>query len=103
MKATRLSVRTHTRNTHTHTNTHGHTHTNPQSQGQRVRTYTVEYTAPGAPTEWLPFANGTCVGNKRIELLSVPIKAGQVRLNVTSGIAYPVIKEFAVFAPCLSA
>lgn len=73
-----------------------------QSQGQRIRSYTVEFQPLGS-SAWLPFSNGTSVGNKRIDILNSPVKATQLRLTVTAAIAEPIVSDFAAFLPCPSA
>lgn len=70
--------------------------------GQRVRSYVVEYMAAGSST-WAPFASGTAIGNKRIDLhAGGSVTATQLRLTVTSSVAEPAIMDFAAFAPCPS-
>ena len=67
--------------------------------GQRVLGYTVEVLT--SQSGWLPFANGTSVGNKHISIVT-PVKgASHLRLTVTSSVA-PSSLSLAAFAPCSS-
>lgn len=61
--------------------------------GQRVRSFTVEaWNNDG----WQQIAAGTTIGYKRILKLT-PVKAGKVRINITSSKACPVISNVAVY------
>jgi len=71
-----------------------------QSMGQRVRGYVVEVMAKGS-SEWAVMAEGSSVGNKRIQLGS-SVVADRARLTVTEATDTPLLATFALFAPCPS-
>ena len=70
-----------------------------QRAGQRVRAYTVEAQVGG---QWVPFAEGTGIGNRQIDLHGEPVVCTGMRLTVTAALAEPIITQFAVFRPCPS-
>jgi len=61
--------------------------------GQRVKSFNVEVWADNA---WQQVASGTTIGYKRILKFS-PVKAGKVRINITSSKACPVISNVAIY------
>ena len=70
--------------------------------GQRVRRYMVQ---ANNGSGWTDLAGGNAIGTKRILLLNRTITASAglaLRLLVQSAVATPVIKQFAIFAPCRS-
>lgn len=72
--------------------------------GQRVRGYTVDASVDGGKT-WSPLVHGQAIGTKRIKLLNSTVVAPadtQLRLTVTAAVATPLLRQFAVFAPCAS-
>ena len=74
------------------------------TMGQRIRAYTVEMQYPGS-SSWIVLARGQAIGTKRILLLDkvVPLdmyRPTALRLNIQEAVAPPVIRQFAVFAPC---
>lgn len=70
--------------------------------GQRIRRYTLEQLVVGQT--WMVVAKGQAIGTKRILLfdqpLPIPPSGLSLRLNVEQAVATPVLKQFAVFAPC---
>ena len=74
------------------------------AMGQRIRQYTLEQLVEGHT--WTVLAKGQAIGTKRILLLDNPISVPQtglsLRLNIAQAVATPVLKQFAVFAPCRS-
>lgn len=62
------------------------------AKGERIRKFAVEGFVKG---KWTVLAQGSSVGHKYIALFD-PVTAGKVRLKITSAVAAPVIKEFAV-------
>jgi len=71
-----------------------------QRHGQRVREYFVEYM--GIESEdWLPFSNGTSIGNKRIDihdgLIQYVIK---MRLFISKYTDRPYLRMFSAYGPC---
>ena len=79
-------------------------------QGQRVRRWSVESSTDGST--WTPLFKGQAIGVKRIKLLgsdgpwynttkTVTTSAPTtLRLTISESVAPPLIKAFAVFAPC---
>jgi alpha-L-fucosidase len=63
------------------------------SFGQRIRKYAIEGLTD---KEWKPIAQGTSVGQKRIERFK-PVKIDAVRLRVLESSFSPIIRRFAVF------
>jgi alpha-L-fucosidase len=61
--------------------------------GQRVKSFNVEVWADNA---WQQVASGTTIGYKRI-LKFNPVKAGKVRINITSSKACPVISNVEIY------
>jgi alpha-L-fucosidase len=61
--------------------------------GQRVKSFNVEVWADNA---WQQVASGTTIGYKRILKLN-PVKAGKVRINITSSKACPLISNIAIY------
>jgi alpha-L-fucosidase len=61
--------------------------------GQRVKSFNVEVWADNA---WQQVASGTTIGYKRILKLN-PVKAGKVRINITSSKACPLISNVAIY------
>jgi alpha-L-fucosidase len=61
--------------------------------GQRVKSFNVEVWADNA---WQQVATGTTIGYKRI-LKFNPVKAGKVRINITSSKACPLISNVAIY------
>jgi len=61
--------------------------------GQRVKSFNVEVWADNS---WQQVASGTTIGYKRI-LKFNPVKAGKVRINITSAKACPVISNVAIY------
>lgn len=75
--------------------------------GQRVHNWTIaavnEDERPGSANATIVLARGQAIGIKRIVLLGRNITTSgrtSVRLTVTQAMAPPVLKQFAVFAPC---
>lgn len=60
--------------------------------GERVREYELEMRQDGA---WLPLADGTCIGHKRIHRLP-PQQADAIRLIIRHSVAEPLIKRLAI-------
>jgi len=72
--------------------------------GQRVRAYEVASSTDG--TTWTPVISGRAIGTKRIKLLNTTATAPAdmvFRLTVTAAVAPPILRQFAVFAPCATA
>ena len=70
-----------------------------QTQGQVIRAYVVQAQIVNGTnsTDWTTVANGTSVGNKKIDLWqSGPLIVNAVRLNITQSVDTPVIKAFTV-------
>jgi hypothetical protein len=70
-----------------------------QTQGQVIRAYTVDIQFANATnsTQWITVAQGTSVGNKKIDIWQVGSQlVSAVRLNITKSIDTPVIKAFTV-------
>ena len=70
-----------------------------QTQGQVIRAYVVQAQLVNGSnsTDWTTVANGTSVGNKKIDLWqSGPLMVNSVRLNITQSVDTPVIKAFTV-------
>lgn len=70
-----------------------------QTKGQVIRAYTVDIQLANAPntTEWMTVANGTSVGNKKIDIWQGgPQLVSAVRLTITQSVDTPVIKAFTV-------
>ena len=70
-----------------------------QTKGQVIRAYTVDVQFANGTntTQWITVANGTSVGNKKIDLWSIgPQLVSAVRLNITKSVDTPVIKAFTV-------
>ncbi|EDQ84113.1 uncharacterized protein MONBRDRAFT_13124 [Monosiga brevicollis MX1] len=67
--------------------------------GERVRQWHIDVQVETG--DWMPFANGTAIGHKRIVLGSGPSSSlTAARLTVDSAVASPVILAFAAFKPC---
>ena len=70
-----------------------------QTKGQVIRSYTVDVQLANStdPTQWITVAQGTSVGNKKIDLWAAgPLLITAVRLNITNSVDTPVIKAFTV-------
>ena len=70
-----------------------------QTQGQVIRSYTVDVQLVTGTnsTEWMTVAQGTSVGNKKIDIWQAgPQLINAVRLNITKAVDTPVIKDFTV-------
>ena len=70
-----------------------------QSQGQVVRAYTIDVKLVNSTEndDWLLVAQGTSIGNKKIDLWKVgPQLVNAVRLTITEAVDIPVIKSFTV-------
>jgi alpha-L-fucosidase len=65
-----------------------------QTFGQRIRSYTVERLHDD---KYEHIANGTSVGNKRIEVFDNSVKATGVQLTITDYVDVPVIAKFAAY------
>ncbi|EDQ89938.1 uncharacterized protein MONBRDRAFT_24875 [Monosiga brevicollis MX1] len=66
---------------------------------ERVRQWHIDVQVETG--DWMPFANGTAIGHKRIVLGSGPSSSlTAARLTVDSAVASPVILAFAAFKPC---
>lgn len=63
------------------------------SRGQRIREYSLEAMLNG---KWKKIAEGTSVGNKRIQLIEAP-EAKEFRLIINKSVAEPRIKEFSLY------
>lgn len=62
--------------------------------GQRIARFTAEYqTADG---RWIPFAEGTTVGYKRI-LRFAPVEARTIRIRIDEAFAAPTVNRIALF------
>jgi alpha-L-fucosidase len=61
--------------------------------GQRVKAFTVELWNNDG---WSQVVAGTTIGYKRILKLA-PVKAGKVRINITSSKACPVISNAGIY------
>ena len=67
-----------------------------QTKGQVIRGYTVDIQVTNT-TQWITVANGTSVGNKKIDIWQAgPQLVSAVRLNITKSVDTPVIKAFTV-------
>jgi alpha-L-fucosidase len=70
--------------------------------GQRVRAYSVDVLRRSSG-QWQNLGSGTSIGHKTIVLSPSVIPDGiEVRLNITSAVAQPIISNFGVFSPCPS-
>ena len=70
-----------------------------QTQGQVIRAYTVDVQLVNGTnsTDWTTVANGTSVGNKKIDIWqSGPQLVNAVRLSITKAVDTPVIRAFTV-------
>jgi hypothetical protein len=70
-----------------------------QTQGQVIRSYTVDIQLTNGTnaTEWTTVANGTSVGNKKIDIWQGGAQlVNAVRLTITKSVDAPVIKAFTV-------
>lgn len=70
-----------------------------QTQGQVIRAYTVDVQLVNGTntTQWITVAQGTSVGNKKIDIWQAgPQLVRAVRLNITKVVDTPVIKAFTV-------
>jgi hypothetical protein len=70
-----------------------------QTGGQVIRAYTVDIQLVNSTnaTQWITVANGTSVGNKKIDIWSVGTQlVNAVRLSITKSVDTPVIKAFTV-------
>jgi hypothetical protein len=70
-----------------------------QTNGQVIRAYTVYVQVANATntTEWITVAQGTSVGNKKIDIWQAgPQLVSAVLLNITKVVDTPVIKDFTV-------
>jgi alpha-L-fucosidase len=68
-----------------------------QTNGQVIRAYTIDVQPANTTnsTEWVKVAQGTSVGNKKIDVwLSGAQLVTAVRLNITKAVDTPVIKAF---------
>jgi hypothetical protein len=70
-----------------------------QTNGQVIRAYTVDVHLANATEadQWITVAQGTSVGNKKIDIWQVgPQLVNAVRLNITKSVDKPSIKAFTV-------
>ena len=70
-----------------------------QTMGQVIRAYTVDVQLANSTVndEWVTVAEGTSVGNKKIDLWkSGPLLVKAVLLNITKVVDKPTIKNFSV-------
>ncbi len=70
-----------------------------QTQGQVIREYIVQVHLANStdPNQWITVANGTSIGNKKIDIWQMGSQlVNGVRLNVTKSVDTPVIKSFTV-------
>jgi alpha-L-fucosidase len=70
-----------------------------QTNGQVIRSYNVDVQLANStdPNQWITVANGTSVGNKKIDIWQTgPLLISAVRLNITKAVDTPVVKAFAV-------
>ena len=70
-----------------------------QTQGQVIRAYTVDVQLINGTnsTQWITVAQGTSVGNKKIDIWQSGAQMiNAVRLNITKAVDTPVIKAFTV-------
>jgi alpha-L-fucosidase len=70
-----------------------------QTHGQVIREYTIDAQLVNSTnaTQWTTVANGTSIGNKKIDIWSVgPQLVNAVRLSITKVVDTPVIKAFTV-------
>jgi hypothetical protein len=70
-----------------------------QTKGQVIRSYTIDIQLANGTntTEWMTVAQGTSVGNKKIDIWQGgPQLVSAVRLNITKSVDTPVIKAFTV-------
>jgi len=70
-----------------------------QTNGQVIRSYTVDVQLANStdPTQWITVAQGTSVGNKKIDLWKAgPLLITAARLNITQSVDTPVIKAFSL-------
>jgi len=63
--------------------------------GQRIRKYKIEALMPGG--KWDTIAQGSSVGNKRIEQFA-EVKTAALKLTVTESAATPVVSNFAAYS-----
>eukprot|EP00026_Physarum_polycephalum_P006395 Phypoly_transcript_06437.p1 GENE.Phypoly_transcript_06437~~Phypoly_transcript_06437.p1 ORF type:complete len:419 (+),score=34.79 Phypoly_transcript_06437:511-1767(+) len=66
-----------------------------QEYGQRIREYSLKAQVPGG---YMTIANGTSIGNKRIEVFKHEIRASSVQLLIGDSIAEPIITTFAAYS-----
>ena len=70
-----------------------------QTRGQVIRAYTVNVQLANSTVndDWVTVAEGTSVGNKKIDLWkSGPLLVSAVLLNITKVVDLPTIKNFSV-------
>ena len=70
-----------------------------QTRGQVIRAYTIDIQLTNSTnaTQWVTVAQGTSVGNKKIDIWSVGTQlVNAVRLSITKSVDTPVIKAFTV-------
>ena len=77
--------------------------------GQRVRNFTIsmmtkqEESEKKSVSEWKTLVTSSAIGTKSILLLDKPMTTSEpmvVRLTIDRAIAVPILKQFAVVAPC---
>ncbi len=70
-----------------------------QTNGQVIRSYTIDVQLANStdPNQWITVANGTSVGNKKIDIWQTgPLLVSAVLLNITKVVDAPTIKAFTV-------
>jgi len=63
--------------------------------GERVRSYVVEAEREG---EWIEIARGSAIGHKKIDSLTEPIRASNIRLTILESVGEPYIRSFSVYS-----
>lgn len=64
------------------------------AKGERIRNYQIEAKIKG---KWTLLSKGSCIGHKRIEVLSEPTNTSAVRLKISNSIGKPQIKNFSIY------
>ena len=65
------------------------------TKGQRIRAWYIDVLDDTG--NWLPIAEGTAIGHKRIVTLGKSVSAKKIRLHVTKSVAKPIISTFAAY------
>lgn len=68
--------------------------------GQRIAEFRIEALQPysaDAPESWIPVADGTTIGNKRILNLGATVSTTALRLTITRSLAIPLLAELGLY------